>query len=213
MKFALVHSEVNIAHELGYVGEWLEDRGYAVERMHRVNSGDPFTFPDADLLINLGSLSSAAAGHTRKPARVEIAAIQDWLGRGSPYVGICFGAQLLANALGGRVERQPETLRAMQFIEAPETLGPWVRWHEDFIVDSGSAKVDSEVDGAIMLFHAGNAWGVQPHLELTPETLIELSQSVGLNTQKYSSLVNSLHANKTRARESAFSLFDRMVGE
>ncbi len=82
MKRAVVHSETDIAHELGYVGEWLDANEYSVERLYRNNAGSPISFPPADLLINLGSLNSAADGYTQAPALAEIDAIKEWINTG-----------------------------------------------------------------------------------------------------------------------------------
>jgi len=212
MKRALVHSETDIAHELGYVGEWLDTNEYSVERMYRDNTDSPISFPPADLLINLGSLNSAADGYTQAPALAEIDAIEEWINTGNPYIGICYGAHLLANAMGGRVERQPSTLRTVESVNTPEVLGPWVRWHEDFIIDVGPARVHSRSNGVVLLFQSGSAWGVQPHLELTPETLTRMATSAGTPPEHYLPLVESLSNNQAEARDSAFALFDRMVG-
>lgn len=211
MKRAVVHSEPDIAHELGYVGEWLTERGYTVERVYRDNTGAPFAFPPGDLLINLGSLSSAAEGYMQPAALAEIDAVKAWVDHGNPYIGICYGAQLLANALGGRVERQEHTHRSVENIDGPQELGPWIRWHEDFIVDSGSAHVMSITGSAIMLFRSGTAWGVQPHVELTPDTVIRMGEAAGTPPDVYLPLAESLGREQDRARESTFALCDFMT--
>lgn len=210
-KRALVHSERDVAHELGYVGEWLDARGYQVERIYRDHSGDPVEFPQADLFINLGSLSSVAQGYTLDSAHSEITAVKNWIESGSTYVGICYGAQILARALGGQVERQASMYRALEIYEQPQNLGPWVRWHEDFITDAGTAQVHSQSDDAIMIFSEGNAWGIQPHLELTPETLNRLAESVKAQPEQYESLISGLSKNEATARESTYALLDQIM--
>lgn len=210
-KRALVHSETDIAHELGYVGDWLDERGYQVERIYRDHSGDPVEFPVADLFINLGSLSSVADGYTLDAAYSEIAAVENWLESGGTYVGICYGAQILARVLGGRVERQPSIHRELVNLDQSQNLGPWVRWHEDFITDAGTAQLHSKSDNAIMIFSEERAWGIQPHLELTPETLKRLAETVNAQPEQYESLVTGLSINETSARESTYALLDHIV--
>jgi hypothetical protein len=134
---AVILSEPHLAHELGYVQDWLSENQFTVHRIHGSELSAGVSFPAADLLISMGSLSSVVAGNN--------------------YVG-----------LGGHVTRQ---------------VGPWVRWHEDFITDAPDA---------IMIFHKGNAWGVQPHVELTPETLEHMAIAIGVCESDYSPLVASL---------------------
>jgi len=134
---AVILSESHLAHELGYVQDWLSENQITVHRIYRGELSAGVSFPAADLLISMGSLSSVVAGNN--------------------YV-----------ALGGHVTRQ---------------VGPWVRWHEDFITDAPDA---------IMIFHKGNAWGVQPHVELTPETLERMAIAIGVRESDYSPLVASL---------------------
>ena len=212
-KRALVHSEPNIAHELGYVGDWLTERGFTVERVFRDNTGEPIHFPDADLLINLGSLNSAADGCQLPAAVSEIGAVSEWVDTGRTYIGICYGAQLLAKALGGTVTRQPSTERSMASLDLDAPYGPWVRWHEDFITHPGSGTIDSQIDEAIMLFHSGTAWGIQPHLELTPDTLSRMGISAHTPPELYEPLVQDLRAQHESAKDSTFRLLDYMMGD
>jgi hypothetical protein len=134
---AVILSESHLAHELGYVQDWLSENQITVHRIYRGELSAGVSFPAADLLISMGSLSSVVAGNN--------------------YV-----------ALGGHVTRQ---------------VGPCVCWHEDFITDAPDA---------IMIFHKGNAWGVQPHVELTPETLERMAIAIGVRESDYSPLVASL---------------------
>lgn len=210
VKRALIHSEKDIAHELGYVGEWLDANGYEVVRVFRPESIEDESFPDADLLINLGSLSSAVEAFTTDATENEIAAVTDWIAAGKPYLGICFGAQVMARALGGNVERQPAVHRGFETLEQPKQLGPWIRWHEDFITDPGSADIVGQTEDAIMIFKSGNAWGVQPHLELTPETLARLAQRTGVDSAESSQLVSELTVNSAAAKNSTFALLDHI---
>lgn len=216
-KLALVHSETDVAHELGYVGDWLALNGYQVTRIYRSDlfrnhSGEPVAFPEADLLINLGSLSSVAEGYALEPAQAEIEAVSNWVDSGKTYVGICFGAQVLARALGGKVERQGATFRDIETMHDPQGLGPWVRWHEDFITDAGDSRVLAKSDDAVMVFNRGAAWGIQPHLELTPETLQRMAQRVKAHPEHYEHLVEKLTIEKDHARESTFALLDQIAG-
>lgn len=81
----------------------LEDVGYRPEVTSAlVSDGEPLPDPDegAGLLVT-GSPAGAYEDHAWI-ASLE-ASIRDWVGAGAPVVGICFGHQIMAQALGGKV--------------------------------------------------------------------------------------------------------------
>src|SRR6476661_1161163 len=108
---AVVLSHRAIAHELGLLEPWLDavTQGQ-IQRQFREDGG-PELDGDADLLVVLGSPGSAADGHCGPAAAEEITAVRDWVGAGRPYLGVCFGSQVLARALGGSVRRRETTYR------------------------------------------------------------------------------------------------------
>jgi GMP synthase-like glutamine amidotransferase len=193
---ALVLSETNLAHELGYVEDWLLENKFTIERIYRDDLVAGVPFPPADLLINMGSLSSVASGYAQEAALLEIDLVKDWTSQGKNYIGLCFGAQVLAVALGGHVTRQAAVHKGVEEI--------------DFITDAPGAIIDSEVSDAILIFHNGNAWGVQPHVELTPETLERMAIKIGVPQEDYAPLVTQLGANATIARASTLALLDHI---
>ena len=102
-----------------------------------------------------------------------------------PTLGICLGAQLMAEALGGRVEKGADGVEAGPRLVAKrdaswddELFGdvPFtptvVQWHEDAIVDlpPGAVLLASSSKYANQAFRVGDrAWGVQFHIETPPE--------------------------------------------
>ena len=91
----------------GLLTPLLEAHGYRLEI--RDAGVDPLgDAVDADLVIILGGPISAA-DEARYPVVTEaLALVEDCLGRGTPLLGICLGAQLIARALGGRVAPMAE---------------------------------------------------------------------------------------------------------
>ena len=111
----------------------------------------------------------------------------EWLGTvlasEVPVLGVCFGAQLVAHALGADVVRSrppeigfhPVTLSAAG--RADRVLGvlperflaaQWHSWHCE-LPPGGVALADSAV--CLQAFRAGRAWGVQFHPEVDAHTL------------------------------------------
>ncbi len=134
-------------------------------------------------LIFLGGPMSANDdyGYLRQEIRLIERAVQ----AGTPVLGICLGAQLLARALGAPVYRN----RVKEIGWFPVTWTPATRddpllaglsgqdsvfhWHgETFDLPAGSAWLASSERCRNQGFRFGdNAWGLQFHLEVTPDMI------------------------------------------
>jgi len=90
-----------------------------------------------------------------------------------PVLGVCFGGQLLAQILGGRVTRavRPEigwrTIKSADPHRIPE--GPWLVWHEDAFTAPPGAEALAGTDVSLHAFVSGIHTGVQFHPEVTGE--------------------------------------------
>src|SRR4051812_36645175 len=115
----------------GRLAEWARRRGITLETV-RVDETSSYPDPrDPDFVVALGSGATAAGGG---PDWVE--AEIEWLrevdAAATPVLGICFGAQALAAALGGCVRRlaMPElgwvTIDTVDADRVP--AGPWMSW-------------------------------------------------------------------------------------
>lgn len=201
MPRALVLSHDWIAHELGHLEPWLDANGFAIERITRE---EPRAVPAADLLIVLGSPGSVAGAQCPPAAEAEIAMIREWVLQDRPFLGICFGAQALARALGGGVERMPVPYAgytAMTLVDgAPDALGgPWVTWHNDAIAAPPAASVLGSLDHADLAFRANRAWGLQPHVEVTGPVLGRMLDALGVPPHDAEPVVSRLAADVTNA--------------
>ena len=92
-----------------------------------------------------------------------------------PMVGICFGHQIIAQALGGKVEKSPKGWncgRNIYDIEGQEkTL---IAWHQDEVVTvPKEAKVvgSSAICDISFIRYEGNAFTMQPHPEFGDDAL------------------------------------------
>jgi len=157
----------------GLFGRWLEQaRGATLAVV------TPETMPDDasghDLLVTLGSPSGAWEDIDwvhRQRALVRAA-----LDGGTPVVGICFGAQLLASAIGGRAAPMGDRTFTGWYANAevadPVWRGPWVRWHADHLEVPDGTEVLARDAGTVQAFHhrapsGTNAVGVQFHPEMS----------------------------------------------
>ena len=102
----------------GPVSQRLRERGFEVDELVVVDESNfatpnvPYDFPsldDYDLIVPMGSpwgaWDDATIGAWLQP---EIAWVQEAVARDIPVLGICFGGQLLARALGGSVAPGPK---------------------------------------------------------------------------------------------------------
>ncbi len=104
------------------------------------------------------------------------------LAAGVPLLGVCLGAQLLAKALDAEVTRNhvPELGWAPVRL-TPQAAGDRLmagldpsfgafHWHGDtFAIPDGATHLAASDDCAHQAFGRGNAWGLQFHVEVTPE--------------------------------------------
>jgi GMP synthase-like glutamine amidotransferase len=202
----------DIANELGLIGEWMDARGWTNRRFWREDDADigGDGFPEADALIVLGSLDSVATGHCAVWAPDEMHRIRRWIGEDRPYLGVCFGAQILATTLGGEVQRRSTFYRAVETVPwtGGPSRGPWVLWHEDAITSPGSAQVVSELPHAVIALRSGNAWGVQAHIELDASALERLARAVDAPEETSRPLIDLLRENAEQVTAATFQFLD-----
>lgn len=146
-------------------------------------AGEPLPRSAAGLsgLVLLGSNHSANDEQLPWVA-AELALLRDAVARDVPVLGHCFGGQLLARALGARVQRNPlaqigwcrlwatPEARAGLFGGAPRPLS--FNWHyEGFEIPRGARRVLFGRHSLNKGFAAGPHLGLQCHLEVTPASV------------------------------------------
>ena len=89
---------------------------------------------------------------------------------GVPVLGICFGAQALCAALGGRVEAMASKEVGWFTVESADEdavpAGPWLEFHNDRCLLPAGATVLARNDAAVQAFRIGRHLAVQFHPEV-----------------------------------------------
>ena len=202
----------------GFLAEWARERGHRIRLLRTPEVGE---WPDpagCDAIVPLGSErsvhSSPDAWIPRQIAFLRAAHEQD-----VPVLGLCFGSQALAAALGGRVE--PATRPEIGWLElealdgGPVPPGPWFEWHFDtFTVPPGAEELARSAAGP-QAFRLGRSVGVQFHPEATPAIIGEWLRSgrgeLDAHALDSEAIGAQTAATAAAAREGAFALFDAVA--
>jgi GMP synthase-like glutamine amidotransferase len=170
------------------VGDHLESRGVTLEPFVVVEDIDhpevTVAFPDRDgydLVVLMGAPWSAYDPELQGWVRPEVEFVRHHLDRGTPTLGICFGAQIMSTALGGTVSPSLKPEYGWGTIESDAAAiasGPWFQYHGDqFTLPEGATPLANNESG-LQAFHIGRSLAVQFHPEVTP-SLLESWFSVG----------------------------------
>lgn len=215
---------------LGPVGERFAHHGFEIDT-HLVVPESAFSqpnitsdFPDArdyDVLVPLGApwgaWDDACIGNWLVP---EIAWLRDAVESGMPVLGICFGGQLLARALGGTVAPAPrgEIGWTSVWSDRPTLVGegPWFQFHYDrWTVPPGAVEI-ARTPAASQAFVVGRSLAVQFHPELDPAGLQGWmdwggASKVEENGDDPAIMLAQTRAFEAAARERTFALVDAFL--
>jgi GMP synthase (glutamine-hydrolysing) len=180
---ARVHVVQHSASEgLDQLAEWLPAIGVDVHPTHPYlgNRVPPSVEGDALIVLggSMGAYDDEAAPWLPSVRALLASAIDD----GVPTIGICLGAQLLAVAAGGTVERGkagPEIGLGEVTVATGDDLltagvMPVVQWHYDVVsaLPDSATVLASSSQYPIQAFRIGDvAWGLQFHIEASADTV------------------------------------------
>ncbi len=161
--------------ETGLIGDALVDRGATLHRVWRDDVDEPMPATDAhDLVLVLGSEWSVHWEHLAPAVEREAGFLRACVAASVPVLGLCYGSQILAHALGGAVEVAPDDGEIGWYTvdsDVPEQIppGPYMQWHTDrFSVPPGAVELARSPVGP-QAYAYGSALAVQFHPEVTPQ--------------------------------------------
>lgn len=174
MKAVFVADESD--RDSGLLGGFLQGSGAMIRYLYRERI--PSSSIDGDVVILLGSNRSAHDPRQAEVVATETELVREYLANGVPVIGICYGAQLLARALGGDSRRG--TLAECGWTQVYSNHhelcppGSWAQMHHDIIVPAETSTVIGWSPAGPQAFiddRAGaRAVGWQFHPELTLPT-------------------------------------------
>jgi GMP synthase-like glutamine amidotransferase len=198
------------------LAEWAADRAVALEV---VPAGAPLPDPAGrPFVVSLGSDASAFDDGVPWLA-AERAVLDHALRHGVPVLGICFGAQHLARALGATVARAPHTEVGWMEIETFEPAlvpaGPWLQWHRDAFTVPPGARVLARSPAGPQAFTLGPHLGVQFHPEVTAQVIEDWAaddpESVAHAGTTVAAVRDGTARHAPAARGRAHALFDAFL--
>ncbi len=211
---------------LGSIDAWLHKRGASIQYTRFYDSG---TLPDltgVDFVIAMGGPMSVNDEQQYPWLKQEKAFIYKAICQDVPVLGVCLGAQLIANSFGARVF--PNRYKEIGWfpIEAVHTDSdrlPFPKqttafhWHgETFDLPKGAVPLARSAGCENQAFQIGrNVIGLQCHLETTPETLAlmiennrgEWQRPLRLIEDKYIQTENAMR----NVPESAYSQINNLM--
>ncbi len=184
-----------------------------------VTEGDRPAGFEFDAVVITGSRASVYWDEAWiEPLLDYVAAAHD---RGLPVLGVCYGHQVLAAALGGRVEAMGEyeigyreiTRAADDDLLAgvPDRFTAFTT-HSDAVTElPPGAELLAENDYGVHAFRVGDSWGVQFHPEYDRETATDLTKRKDLDDDRIRSVLDGITAENYDAACRTKRLFDNFT--
>ncbi len=156
--------------------------------MHQVELDEGEAIPaldEYDVLLVMGGPMDVWEEDKFPWLKEEKAAIHKWVSAGRPYLGMCLGNQLLAEAMGGKVALMsgPPEVGMSKVRITPDPLFAGLaedcicfQWHGAEVTElpAGARKLATSPGCEVQSFAVGEyAYGLQCHMELTETTAEE----------------------------------------
>ncbi|WP_347157304.1 type 1 glutamine amidotransferase [Pontibacter chitinilyticus] len=188
-----IHCFQHISFEnLGYIAEWAQQQGHQVAYTRFDKQVILPELAGMDWLVILGGAMGCDDEEQFPWLAQEKAFIREAVAAGKVVLGICLGAQLLANCLGARV--YPHTHQEIGFREITWTAAAQqdelfaglpakltvFQWHGDtFDIPAGATAIATSEVCQNQAFRLGKSIGLQFHWEATPGIIRSMVQHDG----------------------------------
>jgi GMP synthase-like glutamine amidotransferase len=171
------------------LGEWLVAAGAELDVVSPAT--EPLALDGHDAVVCLGGAMGVHDGAEHPWLAGVLTLLADVVRQGLPVLGVCLGGQLLTAATGGAVRRAPggpesgtPVMRLTAEAAGDPLLGPLtergtvpgIQSHHDEVhaLPPGAVLLASSAQCRNQVFRIGErAWGLQCHIETTPEMVLE----------------------------------------
>ena len=159
----------------GHVGQALLDRGAVLVDHVLSEDGRPPNAEAFDAVLVMGAPWSVYGEDVAPWIEGALGGIRDAVEHHVPVLGICFGAQAFAQAMGGRARPADDHEVGWRVVETSDPslvpVGPWFMWHGDTFDLPAGANTVAWTDVGVQAYTMGPHLCVQFHPEATAAIL------------------------------------------
>lgn len=179
----------------GEIADWAARRGHTLQTTHVYRGGQLPDIGTGDLVVVMGGPMNIYQDRDYPWLKAERSYLSEHIKAGGRALGICLGAQFLADALGGRVTQNPQVEIGwfpVRFTDEARSMFPClpaakeiVHWHGDtFELPAGAMRLGaSEACANQGFLYEGRILGLQFHAEMTREFATLLAEQAGPDLQ------------------------------
>lgn len=177
----------------GYLETWAKGHGFPLTNTKLYENEEFPGLSAFDCLIIMGGPMSVNDEYIYPWLKYEKAFIRSAIDAGRHVIGVCLGAQLIANVLGARVINgrkkeigwfpvsRTETGKNNPLLrDMPDNLNV-MHWHgETFDIPDGAVNLlETEICTNQAFLYGDHVLGLQFHMEFTPESLMDMVLNCG----------------------------------